>query len=162
MGVVLGHDWLRWDCGARVTHWVRLPGMRGSFIRLREARPDMNERGLAMFPWGNYRGISRPGMPEITMDFHNSTAPGHPYYFSLYTEDCLLWCLMKYVWPACGCCAKFLFPPEDHRGTKKHYNKVEWMRCCIESQAALEKLRSEAAWSLSAKNQHGMAFSRCL
>ena len=111
MGVVLDYDWLRLPCGARVTAWVLLPGMSGSFIRLREARVHEGEHGLAMFPWGNYKGISRPGMPEYTMDFHNTTAPGHPYYFCLYPEDCLLWCPMKYVWPACGCCAKFLFPP---------------------------------------------------
>jgi len=160
--VVHGSDWIELSCGARVTEWVLLPGMSGSFIRLREARIDLGERGLAMFPWGNYKGISRPGFPEITMEFHNSTAAGHPHHFCLCPEDCLLWCPMKYVWPACGCCAKFLLPPEDHRGSKKHKNQVEWMRCCTWSQAALEKLRSDAAWSLAAKNQHGMDFGRCL
>ena len=100
-------------------------------------------------------------MPEITMDFHNSTAPGHPHFFSLYAEDCLLWCPMKYVWPACGCCAKFLFPPNDHRQSQKHENKVGWMHSCTSSQAALERLRPEAAWKLPPKNQHGQNFSRC-
>ena len=162
MGGVARHDWLLLECGVQATRWVALPGRSGSFIRLREARLDLGEAGLALFPWGNYRGISRPGMPEITMDFHNSTAPGHPYFFSLCPEDCLLWCPMKYVWPACGCCAKFLFPPEDHRGTRKHHTKVEWMRCCTGSQAALEQLRYDAALSLSAENPHGMDFGRCL
>jgi len=96
------------------------------------------------------------------MDFHNTTAPGHPYYFCLYPEDCLLWCPMKYVWSACGCCGKFLFPPGDHRGADKHKKKVEWMRCCTWTQADLEKLRSDAAWSLYSKNQRGMDFGRCL
>ena len=135
--------------------------MSGSFIRLREARLDQGEYGLAMFPWGNYRGISRPGMPEITMDFHNNSAPGQPHFFALCPEDCLLWCPMKYVWPACGCCAKFLFPPEDHRGSKNHKKKVGWMHCCILSQAALQELRADAAWSLSTKNRHRMDFGRC-
>jgi len=162
MGVVIDYDWVQLPCGTRVTTWVLLPGMSGSFIRLREARAHEGEHGLAMFPWGNYKGISRPGMPEYTMDFHNTTAPGHPYYFCLYPEDCLLWCPMKYVWPACGCCGKFLFPPGDHRGADRHKKKVEWMRCCTWTQADLEKLRSDAAWSLSSKNQRGMDFGRCL
>ena len=162
MGMVLDYDWVRLPCGARVTEWVSLPGMPGSFVRLREARIDQGEHGLAMFPWGNYKGISRPGMPEYTMDFHNSTAPGEPYYFCLCPEDCLLWCPMKYVWPVCGCCSRFLYPPEDHRGTRRHQKRVAWMHCCTSTQADLERIRSEAAWSLSMKNHHGMSFGRCL
>ena len=50
MGVVSGHDWMLLDGGVRATNWVALPGMCGSFIRLREARPGMGECGLAMFP----------------------------------------------------------------------------------------------------------------
>ena len=69
---------------------------------------------------------------------------------------------MKYVWPACGCCAKFLFPPEDHRGSIKHVKKVRWMHYCIFGQAGLEELRANAAWTLSMKNQRGLDFGRCL
>ena len=161
MGGVACHDWLLLECGVLATVWVALPGRSGSFIRLREARLDLGEAGLALFPWGNYRGISQPGMPEITMDFTNSTAPGHPHYFSLEPEDCLVWCPMKYVWPACGCCALFLYPPEQHRQTKKHKSRVAWMKECTKSQPDLEHLRSDSALRLSKKNQHGQDFGRC-
>ena len=50
---------------------------------------------------GNYRGILRPGMPEITMDFLNTTAPGAPLFFALEPEDSILWGPMEYVWPDC-------------------------------------------------------------
>ena len=34
MGLVLDYDWFQLPCGARVTAWVLLPGMSGSFVRL--------------------------------------------------------------------------------------------------------------------------------
>ena len=46
-----------------------LPGIRGNLIRLREAHLGLGEARLALFPWGIYRGLLRPGMPELTMDF---------------------------------------------------------------------------------------------
>ena len=75
--------------------------MCGSWIRLREAHHSLGKTGLALFSGGNYRGISRPGMPELTMDFLNTTAPGAPLFFALEPEDCLLWGPMEYVWPDC-------------------------------------------------------------
>ena len=40
--------------------------------------------------------------------------------------DILVWCPAKHVWPFCGYCQKFLFPPGNHRESIKHKKALEW------------------------------------
>ena len=99
--------------------WISIPSPRGpvksSEIRLVRVG---HGQGLAFFPWGNHRQIRHPEWGEecSSMFRHRGSAGDHS--FSLEPGGIFIMCPMKYPWPVCVWCGKFLFPCDAHRGSK--------------------------------------------
>ena len=53
----------------------------------------------------------------------------------------------------CFCCQKFLFPPEDHRRSKKHQKRLEWSKCVTADEMAHYYMRKE--WVTRPLYHHG-------
>ena len=94
-------------------------GASGSEVRLVHAWPG---HGLLFFNWGNFRRLQNPAADEYTLEFRNVGAcgPGVCTQFVLDWTDAFILCPMKYLWPVCVRCTKFLFPHEAHRESKGH------------------------------------------
>ena len=139
--------------------WITLPSPWGlnksSEIQLVRVGPG---QGLVFFPWGNHRNLTHPDWgEEYSIRFrHHGSAGQHD--FILQPGDMFIMCPMKYPWPVCVWCCKFLFPVESHRSSTDHGPKTEkGLREC-NSQAALEAKRKFYSPWVIAKHAHGVQF----
>ena len=94
--------------------WFELPGM-GSRIRLVRSGPGKEH---VFYPFLAKRGLNLEFAGPPSWDMGTIT---------LQRGDVLSWCPQYYVWVYCFFCQKFLFPPEDHRESKKHISNLQWL-----------------------------------
>ena len=94
--------------------WIELPGM-GSRIRVVRSSPGEQH---VFYPFLAQRDLNLEFAGPPSWDMGTIT---------LQRGDVLSWCPQRYVWPYCFFCQKFLFPPEDHRESKKHISNLQWL-----------------------------------
>ena len=97
--------------------WRHLPGDAVSEFRFVRATEPEDE--LAFYPVLRRHGI---GLEFRSGYFHEFGV------IRMQKTDVLAWCPQNCVWVFCFCCQKFLFPPQDHRRSKKHQSTLEWSK----------------------------------
>ena len=106
-----------------VDRWVEIggadPAKRSQVRLVMQSGAEGWGRGLAFFPWGNFKQLRRPGQPEVTMEFwHNQLREVDQ--FVLEPGDVIITTGDGYVWPFCIGCNKLLYPVRDHRNSASH------------------------------------------
>ena len=92
---------------ARVNQWICLPGLGGNSVMLKEAG-NPNQLTNVMYP----------GLQGYELWFYSAWAQE---VIQLVDCDILKLCPACHVWPWCAWCHRFLFPPEAHRGSRRHF-----------------------------------------
>ena len=114
--------------------WVDLPGGHGCMVRFVHAHD-----GEPPHCFYSFMALNR-----LVMEFWGGLY--QPMIVRLSRVDIIAWCPLKYCWPWCVPCQKFLLPVEEHRASMKH-------RAMLQNTAGMDgkALRALHMWKVGSR-----------